>query len=330
MLDALSLASLFLAGTASIDCTDAKVLPLKKKLIDFLDIGKCCQHDVLLYDQNSHYNTMPDIYKVKDKLSSFAESTVGGPGALAHLFHPDVGDSMVKAMPSRKELITKNYFPEEERNAYAKLVVRDIDRYAFQLHCNKDSCAITYMEGGIESDSSACEFRLVPCNNRNCPAKFSYKYQSYHDEECGFKLLPCPSGCEMNIPRNEMDTHVRDTCILRSAECPLNCLGCTAIVKAQDVSRHLNQSADQHFMFVANRMMECQSIIKQLNGRIQVLEEKNAQLERQLNGQTATARSNVSSLANDVKKVQKRLGTLETTCRNEFKKVEQDRKNSKR
>jgi hypothetical protein len=329
MLDALSLASLFLAGTATMDCTDFKVLPLKAKLIDFLSIGNSCQHDVLLYDQNNHYNTMPDVYKIKDRLSTFAESTVGGPGALTHLFHPDVGDSIVKAMPGRKELISKKYFPEEERLAYAKLLVKDVDRYAFQLHCNKESCAV-YRETGNDSDCSACEFRLMNCQNPNCTERFSFKYQTYHDEECGFKLLPCTNGCGMEVSRNELATHVRDKCILRAAECPLNCLGCTTVVRAQDVSRHLNESADQHFMFVANRLMECQAIIKKLNGKIQILEEKNAQLEMELRGRATSSKKEADNLSNEVKKLVKRIGTLEASCRTEFKKVEQDRKNAQR
>lgn len=329
MLEALALASLFKAGTANIDCTDAKVLPLKAKLIDFLCIGSSCQHDVLLYDSNTHYNTMPDVYKIKDRLSTFAESTVGGPGALTHLFQPDVGVCIVKAMPGRKDLISNKYFPNEERVAYAKLLVKDVDRYAFQLHCNKDSCDAS-KNGGADSELSNCEFRLSSCPNPNCTDIFSIKYQSYHDEECGFKVMACTSGCGMEVPRNEMSIHVRDKCTLRAAECPLACLGCTAIVQAQDISRHLNESSDQHFMFVANRMMECQATIKTLNSKVQVLEEKNAQLERELQGRSASSKKDADTLSNEVKKLNKKLGTLEGTCRAEFKKNELDRKNSRK
>jgi hypothetical protein len=321
MLDALALATLFLAGTASVDCTDFKVIPLKAKLIDFLNVGNSCKHDVLLYDHNSHYNTISDIYKIKDKLSTFAESTVGGPGALSHLFQPDVGNNMAKAMPGRKKLINDKYFPENERVALAKLLVKDADRHAYQLHCKKDSCA---------GSDSECEFRLVACPNVGCTEIFSIKYEPYHDEECGFKPLPCTNGCSMQVPRNDMTTHVRNQCTLRAAECPLACLGCTTIVRAQDVTRHLNESSDQHFMFVANKMMECQAMIQKLNSRIQVLEDKNAQLELELRGRAATSKKDSDNLSNEVKKLVKRIGTLEGTCRTEFKRVEQDRKNLNR
>ena len=329
MLEALALASLFLTGTANIDCTDAKVLPLKGKLIDFLCIGNSCKHDVLLYDNNNPYNTMPDVYKIKDRLSTFAESTVGGPGALTHLFQPNVGVCMVKAMPSRKDLISKKYFPKDERVAFARLLVKDVDRYAFQLHCNSEICAAK-KNGGGDSESSTCEFRLIPCPNPNCTDIFSIKYRNHHDEECGFKIMACTSGCGMEVPRNEMPIHVRDKCSLRAAECPLACLGCTTIVQAQDISRHLNDSSDQHFMFVANKIMECQATIKTLNNKVQMLEEKNAQLERELHGTSASSKNEAANLSNEVKKLTKKLGTLEGTCRAEFKKIEQDRKNSRK
>jgi hypothetical protein len=333
MLDALSLASLFLTGAATVDCTDAKVIPLKAKLIDFLNIGSSCKHDVLLYDQNGHYNTMPDIYRIKDRISTFAESIVGGPGALAHLFQPDVGKIMMDAMPGRKEIISENYFPEEERDAFAKLLVRDVDRYAFQLHCQNENCTgINERNDTTEpqaKEQPRCEFRHMLCANLNCTEKFSLKYQTYHDEECGYKLLPCTNECGMEVPRNQMPIHIREKCVLRAAECPLACLGCNTVVRAQDVSRHLNETSDQHFMFVANRMMECQAMIKKLNGRIQVLEDKNAQLEMELRGRTAqvTTKKETDNIHNEVKKLTKRIGALEGTCRDEFRKVEQDRKN---
>eukprot|EP00804_Cyclotella_cryptica_P016888 CCRYP_001851-RD/>CCRYP_001851-RD protein AED:0.02 eAED:0.02 QI:3275/0.75/0.8/1/0.75/0.4/5/484/532 len=336
MLDALSLATLFLTGTTNSDCNDAKALPLKAKLIQFLNIGSNCKHDVLLYDKNDHYNTMTDIYRIKDRLSTFADTTVGRPGALAHLFHPEVGDSMIKAMPGRKEMISKNYFPEEERMAYAKLLVKDVDRYAFHLHCHDESCAGNVSgkqsEDNTEAQqSSACEFRLVVCPNLNCNERLSFKYQIYHDEECGFKPLPCTSGCGMEIPRSEMSIHVSEKCVLRPAECPLACIGCTTVVKAQDVSRHLKESSDQHFLFVANRMMECQALIKKLNGRIQMLEERNAHLELEIRGRTAqvSMKKDTDNLLNEVKKLTKRISALEGTCRTEFKKVEQERKHKR-
>ena len=105
-------------------------------------------------------------------------------------------------------------------------------------------------------------------------------------------------------------------------------------MRAQDVNvtSHLNDNADKHFMLVATRMMEYQTVMKDMSARIHTLEEKNAQLERELQRTTVQLQSkNVAkAIYNDVKKLTKRLGTLEGTCRTEFKKVEYDRRNHKK
>ena len=103
MLDALSLATLYANGnnTKNNEVTDALVLPLKSKLIDSLDIGNNSDN----VNQSKEYDPMVDINKVKDRLTSFAEDSVGQPGMLQHLLNFDVDHNIYAAMPRRKELI---------------------------------------------------------------------------------------------------------------------------------------------------------------------------------------------------------------------------------
>ena len=149
-----------------------------------------------------------------------------------------------------------------------------------------------------------------------------------HDEECDFKLLPCPSGCGTEVMRKEVHSHVRDKCSLRAAECPLGMLGCTAIVQAQDITSHLNGQADKHFMLMATRMAEYQTVMKDLSAQVRLLEEKNGRLERRLQWATTQLQSKDEAkvATNEMKRLAKRLATLEGTCKREFKKVEQDRR----
>ncbi len=220
MLDALALASLFLTGAANApkDITDAKILPLKAKLIDALSIGSNCSSD----PHDASCDPWNDIGRVKDRLSTFAEREVGRPGVFMHLVDPDVSQHLVSAMPKRKIAVSK-YLDKNERFALAKLLIKDIDRYSFKLHCKVESCGSTNDESehilGIAS-TPLCEFRLVPCPNENCPAVISFKYKDQHDSECGFKSLPCTNGCGEMVPRNQMDDHIKKRCILRPAECP--------------------------------------------------------------------------------------------------------------
>jgi hypothetical protein len=79
-------------------------------------------------------------------------------------------------------------------------------------------------------------------------------------------------------------------------------------------------------------MMEYQTMIKKLNAKMQLLEEKNAKLELEIQGRTAqvSTKKDTDVLSNEVKKLTKRIGTLEGTCKTEFKKVEQDRRSHKK
>jgi hypothetical protein len=234
-------------------------------------------------------------------------------------------------MPDRWRAVS-TYLNEQERRSLARLIIKDIDRYSFKLHCRNDLCACVMLErhGGSDDkggDSYSCEFRVIPCPNLNCTATFSYNHRIQHDDECGFKLLPCPNLCGTMVARNEVHTHVRDFCSLRHVECPLACVGCTAGVQAQDVACHLNNHADKHFVLVESRMMDYQSVIKTMNTRLNQLEEKNAHLERELRRVTLQLQN---KSAGDVKKLTTIIGTLESKCRTEFKKIEYDERNKQK
>ena len=67
-------------------------------------------------------------------------------------------------------------------------------------------------------------------------------------------------------------------------------------------------------------MKEYQVVFKEMNARMTQLEAKNNQLERELKRVMLQSQNRSEA---DVKKLLKRIGTLENTCRAEFKKVEQ-------
>lgn len=329
MLEALSLASLFAYGPTNPEkVTDAQVIPLKAKLIDALQIGMNWNSDLRTDDA-------VDIDDVKERLCSFADKCVGKTGPIVHLLNPYMDQNIQEIQPLRRKVIVR-YFTDEERVSLARLLIKDIDRDAYQLHCENEACASSLNassnHGSTDENSMNCPFQFVTCPNYKCGAQVSKKYAEEHDEECGYKVLPCPSGCEMGVARHDMHEHVTTRCILREAECPLSIVGCTAIVKAADVTQHLNQHADTHFMLLSTRMMEYQQLFKQFDTKIKMLEEKNSKLERELARTTAllSTKNESNAISNDLKKVTKRLNALESSCRTEFKKVEYDRRSHKK
>lgn len=329
MLEALSLASLFAYGPTNPEkVSDAHVIPLKAKLIDTLEIG-------MNWNSDSEKDGTVGIDDIKERLCSFADKCVGKPGPIQHLLNPDVDQNIQAIQPLRRKVIAR-YFTEEERVSLARLLIKDIDRNAYQLHCENETCAsalnASSTHGSNDEDLISCQFQFVPCPNNKCGVQISKKYAKEHDEECGYKVIPCPSGCEMGVARHDMHEHVTTRCILREAECPLSIVGCTAIVKATDVTQHLNQHADTHFMLLSTRMMEYQQLFKKFDTKIKMLEEKNSKLERELARNTAllSTKNESNAISNDLKKVTKRLNALESSCRTEFKKVEYDRRSHKK
>lgn len=329
MLDAFALATLFAYGPKS-SVTDARALPLKSKLIDALSIGNNCTNE----SGDDEYDPWHGIHRVQDRLCTFAEDAVGKPGPMMSLLNPGGGEQgLVAAIPERRRVVS-SYLNERERENLARLIVKDVDRYTYKMHCRSDSCACCVAKDATGSpvkdsdDVPFCEFRLIGCPNAGCEEKFSFKHAEQHDGACGYKLVPCPNECSMEVARNDVHAHVRDTCPLRRAECPLKELGCASIVQAKFVCSHLTEHADTHFMLIASRMMEYQSVIRDMNTRVRLLEEKNAQLERELKRVTLQTQSkdDAKTVSNDLKKLTKRMGTLEGKCRTEFKKADSERK----
>jgi hypothetical protein len=319
MLDALALAILFKYGT-KYPASDARLLPLKFRLIDYLTIG----HNY--GDDENDRDPSERMDEIKDRLCAFAETCVGRPGhAMAQILNPDFNRNLEAAMLDARATVSR-HFDERERACLARLLIKDVDRRAFKMHCWNEYCGMPFVD---DDPPPPCEFRLVSCSNKGCVAVFSYKYRDEHDAECEYKPCPCPNDCGADIPRCEMNAHVRDKCSFRQTACPLSTFGCNTIVHAQDVACHLNDHADKHFTLVANRMTEYESVMKDMRSRIRVLEENNARLERELKEAIASFQSkeNAKSLVIDVNKLAKRLRALEGKCQSEFKQVQNDRRN---
>jgi hypothetical protein len=312
MLDALTLGVIYTHGTKTNTISVAKVLPLKYKLIDSLTIGKNHKLDDVLEERDP----IPHIKEMRNRLFSFADTCVGKP---TKLFNPDF-DKNVSATHAEMKGMVSPYFDERERKCYARLLIKDVDRYSFKMHCKNELCSHGITEMTFDSTNPPhCEFHNIFCRNEGCIVTFSFKHLAKHDTECAYKLCSCPNGCGTNAPRCQMNDHLRDECSLRPSECPLKMLGCNAVVQARDIACHLSEHADKHFMLVSHRMMEYESVMKDLRSRIFLLEEKNAQLERDLKGNVS--KDDVKGMLTDVSKLTKRLVALEGLCKSEFKKI---------
>eukprot|EP00574_Skeletonema_japonicum_P002422 CAMPEP_0201725420 /NCGR_PEP_ID=MMETSP0593-20130828/8831_1 /ASSEMBLY_ACC=CAM_ASM_000672 /TAXON_ID=267983 /ORGANISM="Skeletonema japonicum, Strain CCMP2506" /LENGTH=102 /DNA_ID=CAMNT_0048216811 /DNA_START=69 /DNA_END=373 /DNA_ORIENTATION=+ len=101
-------------------------------------------------------------------------------------------DQNIQAIqPLRKKVIAR-YFTDEERVSLARLLIKDIDRDAYQLHCENETCASSLNASSNhdskDEESISCQFQVVHCPNYKCGVQISKKYAKEHDDECGYKV----------------------------------------------------------------------------------------------------------------------------------------------
>lgn len=181
MIDALSLAIIYAHGTKTNTITVAWIFPLKYKLIDSLKIGANHKLDDVLEARDP----VPHIKEIRERLFSFADTCVGKP---AKLFNPDF-DKKVTATHADMKKKVSIYFDEHERNCYAKLLIKDVDRHSFKLHCRNELCSHGNIETQLDvTNPPQCEFHSISCWNEGCTTTFSFKHLAKHDAECAYRL----------------------------------------------------------------------------------------------------------------------------------------------
>lgn len=288
-------------------------IPIKAKMIELMKLGK--------KDDEYHTSSREENTKASDildqlyqKLKDFAnaESRSHNAALFCHSNrnrfddrrHDGVFHEHCVAMSSK-------VFSPAERDFLAGLIIRDYDPQ-FQLHCNQPNCG------------SNCIFCPVPCANDGCSVQISSVHVAKHDQDCGFKVIPCPrsSECGELVRRNQMETHLRDKCVLREVTCPFSTIGCTSgIMLAKDLENHLVEHTSPHLLLSMNRMMEHQSVIKKLNERVIKLEDENMNLATVMEARKEAYDNQIRKLSKEINGLSKKIQNMEKTSKTEIKKI---------
>ena len=48
----------------------------------------------------------------------------------------------------------------------------------------------------------------------------SFVKQKHHDDDCPKIKLPCPKGCGLTVPREDMESHITQECANAESACP--------------------------------------------------------------------------------------------------------------
>ena len=68
-----------------------------------------------------------------------------------------------------------------------------------------------------------CPFAPYRCVNQGCLVVTSQIHSMDHDNECPWKLLPCPKGCGDYFPRREQETHLLVCQVCCAGLCCMDC-----------------------------------------------------------------------------------------------------------
>jgi len=149
----------------------------------------------------------------------------------------------------------------------------------------------------------------------------SRQHLASHDAHCQFKIIPCRLGCGDTFPRSREETHLADVCALREVPCPFSGIGCTAVIVARDVAEHISSNMESHLLLSLNRINDYERVIKDLNGRVKVLEEENHQFKLSFAENKTSVAKQLTDVQSGLTKLSKRVDGLDNTNQKEFKKV---------
>lgn len=113
------------------------------------------------------------------------------------------------------------------------------------VKCN--DCEEEMQRGLLQKHStSECPNRMVQCEH--CEKMFALCDTKFHaDIECTRFPVNCPQECgEEEMPREEVESHVRDDCVMTLVHCPYEGAGCTFYDNRRHLKAHLVSSMEEH------------------------------------------------------------------------------------
>ena len=84
------------------------------------------------------------------------------------------------------------------------------------------------------------------------------------------------------MPREFVETHIKNTCPLEPVACELCWAGCRARPQHKDIEQHITSNQIQHFKLLAKACGELSKRCDELSERCEDLEEENAELKKEL------------------------------------------------
>ncbi|XP_068716083.1 TNF receptor-associated factor 6-like [Montipora foliosa] len=135
-----------------------------------------------------------------------------------------------------------------------------------------------------DHETSECRNRIVQCEH--CEEEFEFWHKEVHDgEKCTRFPVECPQQCKQReIPREELESHIRDDCLMTVVACPYNDAGCNFSDKRINLEAHMKGSNEDHLRKTWNEakkeLNKLKDTVKEIQAQAQAQAEKDQKEKR--------------------------------------------------
>lgn len=99
-----------------------------------------------------------------------------------------------------------------------------------------------------EHKTAECRQRPVSCPD--CVASFVYEERELHEQQCPFANVKC-QYCEMDLIRDQMESHCDTDCPKAPIACNFSTFGCKERMQRHNLAQHMQEFTQMHMRYMA-------------------------------------------------------------------------------
>ena len=128
----------------------------------------------------------------------------------------------------------------------------------------KNGCGTRLQRSAIANhETKQCPKRYFICPHCGEEGTFDVIESSHYTVCTDFPVF-CPTGCSMQVPRCELESHLNDVCCKKLVRCKYHQIGCPTVLEVKDMEEHLETQKDAHLELAMNAIVKLNTCVSQL------------------------------------------------------------------
>ncbi|XP_041835996.1 TNF receptor-associated factor 6 [Melanotaenia boesemani] len=99
-------------------------------------------------------------------------------------------------------------------------------------------------------EHTAVECQRRPMSCPDCMASFVYEDKEHHKQQCPFANVKC-QYCEMDLIRDQLESHCDTDCPKAPIACNFNIFGCKEMMQRHNLAQHMQEFTQMHMRYMA-------------------------------------------------------------------------------